>query len=139
MDFLGFALSTGLAVSITVVLSFAGISWEWDDGRTIATFVVFGVLLLLTAAQQHFHIGTTPDARLCPPRRVLFDRDVILLMIQTGATVVNVFVPLYYIPLYFQFVHDDTAIDAAVRLLPFVLPLVFSTITGGFILSKVGY
>jgi hypothetical protein len=45
---------------------------------------------------------------------------------------------LYFIPLYFQFVHGDSAIDAAVRLLPFVLVFVtISLLSGVFFLGSI--
>jgi hypothetical protein len=139
MDWAGFILSTGALVSFTMVLTFAGTTWTWDDHRTIAMFVVFGVLFLLTIIQQHFLILTNSKERMVPPSYVTGNRTQLLLGVQTSATVTNIYVPLYYIPLCFQFVHGDTSMMAAVRLLPFVLVLISTNMAAGSCLHKVGY
>jgi hypothetical protein len=139
MDWIGFFLSTGSLVCFVTALTFGGSAWAWSDGRTIATFVVFGVLLILTVIQQRLYLFTTPEARMVPPGRIIKDRSQVLLNIQTAATVTNIYIPLYYIPLYFQFVHGDTAIKAAVRLLPFILILVTTNMAAGFCLARIGY
>ncbi|KAF2846067.1 putative efflux pump antibiotic resistance protein [Plenodomus tracheiphilus IPT5] len=139
MDWVGFILSTGSLVCFVSALTFGGSTWAWSDGRTISMFVVFGVLLLLTVVQQRLHIFTTPEARMVPPARIITNRSQVLLNIQTAATVTNIFIPLYYIPLYFQFVHGDTAMMAAVRLLPFILILVTTNMAAGFCLARIGY
>src|SRR5256885_10240430 len=45
----------------------------------------------------------------------------------------------YFIPLYFQFVHQDNALKAAVRLLPFIVVLIFCIMLNGALLPAVGY
>lgn len=139
MDWAGFILSTGALVCFVAVLTFTSSTWTWDDNRTIATFVVFGVLLILTVVQQYFVLFTTRDARMIPPGHILKNRSQVLLNIQMAATVTNIYVPLYYIPLYFQFVHGDTAMRAAVRLLPFILILVTTNMASGYFLPRIGY
>jgi NhaP-type Na+/H+ or K+/H+ antiporter len=67
LDWTGFIGGTGVAVTLTMVLTFAGSSWGWNDGRTIATFVVSGVLFMAVFLQQHFSLFTTPEARMFPP------------------------------------------------------------------------
>lgn len=42
-------------------------------------------------------------------------------------------------PIFFQFVHGDSPIDAAVRLLPIILTFVCFGLGGGFVVSKTGY
>lgn len=48
-------------------------------------------------------------------------------------------VPTYYIPLYFQFVRGDSALTAAVRLLPFIILMVTFGFLNGGLMSKLGY
>jgi predicted MFS family arabinose efflux permease len=122
-----------------MVLTFAGATWEWDDGRTIALFVVFGALLSLLIVQQRFNLLTSADNRMFPPGRLLRSRSQVLLNIEMFCFNAAIFIPLYYIPNYFQFVHSDSAIMAAVRLLPFVIVLVVTNIFAGMLLPKIGY
>lgn len=44
-----------------------------------------------------------------------------------------------YIPVYFQFSRGDSAIEAAVRLLPLIILLSASILASGFFMGKVGY
>lgn len=54
LDLIGFVLGAGVWVAFLLALTMAGSQWAWDDGRTIATFVVFGVTLIAYALQQYF-------------------------------------------------------------------------------------
>ena len=49
------------------------------------------------------------------------------------------FIPIYYIPLYFSFAKGDSSIDAAVRLLPFICVTIFVTMINGGLMPKFGY
>ncbi|KAH8429243.1 uncharacterized protein LDX57_006910 [Aspergillus melleus] len=139
MDWMGFLLSSGAVVCFVMVLTFDGAGWAWDDGRSIATWVVFGVLLIATVVQQKFMLLTDEEHRMSPPGHILKNRSQVLFNIQTAATVANIYVPLYYIPLFFQFVQGDTAVKAAVRLLPFILLLVCTNMASGALLPRIGY
>jgi hypothetical protein len=139
IDWIGIILSAGSLVSLVMVLTFAGAIWQWNDGRTIALFVVFGALLSLLIVQQRYNFLMTPNNRMFLPGRLLRSRSQGLLNIEMFCFSAAIFVPLYYIPNYFQFVHGDSAIKAAVRLLPFVIVLVVTNIFSGLLLPKIGY
>ncbi|KAK9777569.1 putative MFS drug efflux transporter protein [Seiridium cardinale] len=105
LDWTGFIDSTGAVVSLTMVLTFAGSTWGWSNGRTIATFVVSGILLNINPAM--------------------------------AAT--NIYVPVYYIPIYFAFTHGDSAMMAAVRLLPCICFLASLNMASGILLPSINY
>ncbi|PTB51500.1 hypothetical protein M431DRAFT_498746 [Trichoderma harzianum CBS 226.95] len=137
-DWFGWILSTGAIVCISFALTNGGNIWPWQDYRTIIFCVFSGILIIATAVQQRLHLCTTVEKRLFPPPHIIKNRTITLLNIQTAVTIANIFVPLYFIPLYFQFVHGDSAIDAAVRLLPFVLVFVtISLLSGVFFLGSI--
>ena len=48
------------------------------------------------------------------------------------------FTILYYIPVYFQSIHNTSAINSRVRMLALILPLTFAAIFQGFALMKLG-
>lgn len=48
-------------------------------------------------------------------------------------------VPVYYLPLWFQAVKGDSAVDSGIHLLPQVLALVVASILTGVLTSRVGY
>ncbi|KAL0260754.1 hypothetical protein SLS55_004444 [Diplodia seriata] len=130
IDFAGFVLGAGMWVSFLLAFTMAGSQWPWSDGRTIATFIVFGAVLILYASQQYFAVLTTPTRRAFPIH-LLRDRTQVLLYIVTAAGTTTLFVVVYYIPIYFQFAAGDSAIMAAVRLLPFVVVAVTVNLVSG--------
>jgi hypothetical protein len=58
---------------------------------------------------------------------------------QTATAATTVFVPIYFIPLYFTFVRGDGPLDAGVRLLPYVAPMVVVCVVNGYAMSYLGY
>ncbi|KAH8721526.1 major facilitator superfamily domain-containing protein [Phaeosphaeriaceae sp. PMI808] len=136
IDFVGFILGAGMWVSFLLAFTMAGGQWPWKDGRTIATFVVFGVVLVLYALQQYFAIFTT-TARRAFPVHLLRNRTHVLLYVVTAAGTTTLFVVVYYIPIYFQFVNNDEALMAAVRLLPFVVIGVTVNLVSGTLLHYI--
>jgi hypothetical protein len=119
LDWVGAILNADLYTSSVLALTFCGASWAWGDGRTIATFVACFVILVLFALQQWFSIFTTPESHLFP---IEFLRSrMILLHISTAAAGTALFIPIFYVPLLFQFARGDSGLQAAVRLLPFIM------------------
>ncbi|EED19841.1 efflux pump antibiotic resistance protein, putative [Talaromyces stipitatus ATCC 10500] len=139
LDWIGFIGGTGAMLSFVMALTFAGSIWAWNDGRTITTFVVAGVLLILVLLQQYFVLFTNRPARMFPPRHILKDSTLILLNIVTAAGATNIYVPVYYIPVYCSFVHGDSALMAAVRLLPYICFLASMNMLSGAFLPRISY
>lgn len=137
VDFVGIVLFAGFVASFAIAFTFGGSDWAWSDGRTIALLVVFGVLLLAFIVQQYFSLFTRGDRIF--PGHLLKSRTQILAAIGTSAASSNLFIPAYYIPIFFQFANGDTPILAAVRLLPFVLVLIFVNMVAGALLPVIGY
>jgi MFS family permease len=138
IDFIGLILGAGTWVTFTMAFTMAGGQWPWNDGRSITTFVVFGVLLVVYLVQQAYCIFTTFETRSLP-LHLFRSRTQVLLFIATMACISAPFVLTYFIPIYFQFVHGDSAIEAAIRLLPFVIVNVTSNLVAGHFLSKLKY
>ncbi|KAI8630757.1 major facilitator superfamily domain-containing protein [Xylariaceae sp. FL1651] len=136
IDYAGFILGAGTWVSFLLVLTMAGGLWPWKDGRTIATFIVFGAILTAYVLQQYFSVFTTPADRLFPAH-LLRHRTQILLYSVTAAGTTSLFVVIYYLPIYFQFVNGDGPIMAAVRLLPFVVVAVAANVSAGSFLHLI--
>lgn len=136
LDFVGFILGAAVWATFALALTMAGGQWPWNDGRTIAMFAVFGVLVIGYALQQRFCILTTPETRSFPIK-LLFTRTHLLLYVAMSANSATMFVFLYFFPIYFQFVHNDTALEAAVRLLPYVIITVTFNLAAGRLLNKV--
>ncbi|KAL4785179.1 hypothetical protein BJX76DRAFT_356351 [Aspergillus varians] len=66
-------------------------------------------------------------------------RTVLLLFASTAAGGACVFVPIYMVPLSFQFTRTDGALDAGVRLLPFVVIMVVFVFVNGNLMARLGH
>jgi hypothetical protein len=138
LDWLGMLFSAGTQVSFILFLTFGGTQWSWDDGRNIALYVVFGISLVAFVLSQYYHPFTTRDSRLFPAY-FLRDYTMIILYVLIACGGAALFVTVYYIPLYFQFVHGDNGVISAVRLLPFICFYVATILSCGFFMPKTGY
>ncbi len=138
LDFVGFVLNASMWVTFAVATTMAGGQWPWNDGRTIAVWVVFGLCIGAFFTQQWLCLFTTPGNRSFPAH-LLRDRTQVLLFIGTASNIAGNFCVLYFIPIYFQFVHGDSAIMAAVRLLPFVVINVSTNLLTGHFIPRIQY
>ncbi|KAI9874726.1 MAG: hypothetical protein M1830_009348 [Pleopsidium flavum] len=138
LDWLGIVLFTAVYTTLLLALTFGGVQWSWNNYRTIVTLVFFGLTLLGFCLSQAFPPLTSKANRIFPTS-FLHSRSMILLYILTACSGAAIFVPIYYIPIYFQFAKGDTALEAAVRLLPFIFLLVFFILLNGAAMPAFGY
>ncbi|KAI1112058.1 putative MFS drug efflux transporter [Nemania sp. NC0429] len=138
IDYTGAVLLIGCITSLIFAINFGGVVYAYNSGQIIALFVVFGVLLILLAAQQSFTILTTMERRLIPVQ-FFRSRTVLLLFFTTAASAPVAFVPIYFVPLFFQFTRNDAALEAGVRLLPLIVVLVFFIFVNGGFMARFGY
>ncbi|PON26647.1 hypothetical protein TGAM01_v204657 [Trichoderma gamsii] len=138
LDFLGFILSAAMWVTFAIAATTAGIQWPWSSAQVIALWAVFGALLVGYILQQWFCIFTTPQDRSFPVH-LLKSRTQLSLCIATAANAAAAFCMIYFIPIYFQFVHGDKALMAAVRLLPYIVINVSTNIATGRFLPQIQY
>lgn len=138
LDFIGFVLSAVMWTTFSMPLVSGGGIWAWNDAKTIALLVVCGVVTILYVVQQYFCIFTTPERRSFPGH-LLKSRTQVLVYICTACSISTLFVVTYYIPLYFQFVQNDSALMAAVRLLPYLTFTIVFNLLSGNLLGKVKY
>ncbi|KAL8898300.1 MAG: hypothetical protein Q9207_006779, partial [Kuettlingeria erythrocarpa] len=138
MDWLGIVVFFGGATCFTMALSFGGTVYGWSSGPEIVLWVLTGILLVAFILVSHYHPFVALENRLYP---LHFYRKLQLANLQLQILLVSgiILTTAYYIPLYFQFVRGDDAMQAAVRLLPFVLTLVFSSLCNGFAMPRLGY
>jgi hypothetical protein len=137
IDWLGAVLVTSSLAFFTLALSFGGNQFAWDSGVVISFFVVSGVLAIAFGLSQTV-LTWQPKDKLLFPVRYFLRKDMVLLSVATGAGTCAMFVGIYYVPIFFQFTRGDTAIKAAVRLLPLIILSVFTTVASGIALSVTG-
>ena len=138
IDFVGLLLIIGTLISAIMAINFGGVLYAWGSGQIIGLFVVAGVLTILFALQQTFTVLTSKSDRMFPVH-FLRSREAVLLFVCAAAINAAGFIPIYYIPIYFQFTHGDTALNSAIRLLPLIFLLSFFILVNGHFMSKFGY
>ena len=139
IDILGAVLMLGATSTLVMAINFGGLMFEWHSATVIALFSVSGALYLALGCQQAFSFGVAARNRIIP-WDVLVARGsrptVALMTLVTGAGGCGIFVPVFFLPLFFQFTRGDGATEASLRLLPFVGIMIGTVILQGILLSR---
>lgn len=138
VDYVGMILTIGAFVSGVMAVSFGGVTYPWNSGKIIGLFVCSGVLFILLGIQQVYTIFTTKSRRIFPVE-FFKQKTILILFAVTAAGGTAIFIPIYMIPIFFQFTKSDSALESGVRLLPYIFLMVFAVIGNGAILSAYGY
>ena len=138
IDIVGSMLFAGALCSGIMALSFAGAMYSWSSGVIIGLFCCTGFLWIMFGFQQATAIFTTKDDRILPIH-ILRSWEMWSLIIQAGCSIAMVFVIIFYVPLYFQFVRGESAIRSAVDLLPFLFAAVLTMLISGRLITAFGY
>ena len=121
-----------------MAISFGGSVYQWNSGQIIGLFVCAAILWISFALQQAFALFTTEENRIFPVR-FLQSYEMCIFFAETAACIACLFIPVYFIPLFFQFVHHDSALKAGIRLLPFVCAAVTGALANGGIMERYGF
>ena len=109
--------------------------FDWNSGQIIALFVVSGVIWISFGCQQRWSLLTTRSDRTFPVQ-YLASYEMCILFAQTSIAISGIIVPIYFIPLFFQFVRGDSALTAGIRILPFVFAAVTGAMINGALFAK---
>lgn len=137
-DWLGIIVFAGAMTAFVMAISFGGSVYEWNSASEIVLWVLSGLLTIAFALTQFYHPFVSVAHKLYPTH---FLRMPVMVMLQVlmVCAAVGLFVPVYYIPLYFQFSQGDSALKAAVRLMPFIIMIVVFSLANGALMPKWGY
>jgi MFS family permease len=138
VDWVGSILQMGALTAFVLAISWGGVVYAWNSATIIGLFVCSAVLFIILGFQQVYTLFTTLSRRIIPVE-FFGSRTVLILFSATAAAGAASFVPIYMIPVFFQFTRGDTALDAGIRLLPFIIILVATILANGVLLSKFGY
>ncbi|KAF2103444.1 MFS general substrate transporter [Rhizodiscina lignyota] len=133
MDFVGAALMMGLIVSYILAMQYGGQTHPWKSSTVIGLLVGSFVIFLFFIAWEFYQ---KERAMVVP--RLFLKRYVwvgsIFMFFFGGAY----FTILYYLPIYFQSVYNNSPIGSGVKMLALIIPLTITAILQGITLSKVG-
>lgn len=135
VDFLGTILIVGMLISCLMAINFGGILYPWDSGQIIALFVVAGVLAVVFGVQQALCIGTSTEYRSFPVQ-FLRNPQVLLIFAAEICAITLTFIPIYFLPLFFQLVQTDTALQSGIKCFPLVIFLVVTIVGNGMVTAR---
>lgn len=133
-DLIGLFVFLPMIVCLLLALQWGGSQYPWSDGRIIALFVVFGVLLFTFVGIQFWK----KDNATVPPR-VMKQRSIASASWYAVCLGGAFFIFVYYLPIWFQAIKGVTAVKSGIMNIPMVLSLVLMSMIGGFAVTKVGY
>ncbi|TWU72715.1 hypothetical protein ED733_004310 [Metarhizium rileyi] len=134
VDFLGLFMLCGAISSLLYALTYGGTRYDWSDARIIASFImgIAGILLFFVYQASSF----------CPhpamPKALFANRTSVAALLATFMQLMTSFVPLYFLPVYFQAVQRVSPSRSGVQILPFSATFCVSGLFGGILVSKLG-
>lgn len=134
LDLLGEFFLFPCIICLLLALQWGGSTYPFSDGRIIALFVVFGVLLLAFVAVQVWKPETATI-----PRRIIANRSILAGMWFVFCLGAAMMLLVYYVPIWFQAIKGKSAVGSGIGLLPMVISLVVGSIASGILVSKIGY
>ena len=139
VDGVGFILFAGAFISLIMAISFGGAQYSWHSGQVISLFCCFAALTSLLGLQQGRAILTTKRDRLLPVQTLREGEGMLILVIETACSIGILFIGLNYIPIFLQSVWSETALSAAIQLLPLIFTAVVFMLLTGSLVERLGY
>ncbi|TAQ84793.1 hypothetical protein B7494_g6880 [Chlorociboria aeruginascens] len=121
-------------ICLLLALQWGGSKYPWDNGRIIALFVIFAVLITLFLLDQ---IWQKDQATI--PIRFMKNRNLlgaILYSVNIGGAR---FVFAYYLPIWFQAIKGVSATKSGIMILPSIVGLVIFALIGASLVTVIGY
>lgn len=134
LDPIGFLLIGPSVSCLLFALELGGKDQKWSAGRTVALFVVFGVLLVAFVAYQVWR----GDESTLPPK-IIGNRTVLAALLISFCLGAAIVIYAFYLPIWFQVVQGKSPQGSGLSLLPLLLSNVFSVVAGGILVSTLGY
>lgn len=128
------ALLPGL-VTLLLALQWGGSRYSWSNARVVALIVIGVVLLCVFAILQL----TQPPSRATIQPRIISQRTVLFSAILAFCMGASFLVLVFYLPLWFQAVKGEDAMNSGFMILPILLGVVILGLLGGGFVSLIGY
>ncbi|RIB20460.1 major facilitator superfamily domain-containing protein [Gigaspora rosea] len=131
IDWLGSILITCSIMGFLIPLSWGGVTYPWNSPIIISLLIV-GVLLLALFIYVEGYVVAEPLA----PGRLFKDRSIVACYSVNFCLGMIFFSVIYFLPLYFEIVNEDSATMAGVKLLPYIAGSVITVLLTGLIVSN---
>ncbi|KAH7114718.1 major facilitator superfamily domain-containing protein [Dactylonectria estremocensis] len=133
MDPLGTALIMGFTTSFLLGLQYGGIQHPWGSSVVIGLFAGSGLILAAFMALEWFQ----GERSMIAPR-LLKDRTLCISSSYAFFFAGGYFVLIYYLPIYFQSIHNVSPTMSGVRNLPLIIAATIATIVSGASITNTG-
>ncbi|KAF2813563.1 MFS gliotoxin efflux transporter glia [Mytilinidion resinicola] len=134
LDLPGFGLLLASLICFTLALQRGGQTKAWNEGSVIATLVLWVSLLIV-----FFIVEWLQGARAMIPLRLLKPRVVWSNALYCYISNVADFQVIFYLPIYFQSIHGQSAITSGVNSLPFLAFFALGAMVSGAVIGKTGF
>ncbi|KAJ6190546.1 Major facilitator superfamily domain general substrate transporter [Penicillium mononematosum] len=134
LDLPGFCLLLVSLICLTLALQWGGQTKAWNDGSVIATLIMWIVLSIGFLVTEWFqgHRAMVPFSIL--KLRMTWSNALFCLI--SYAALYQV---LFYLPIYFQSIHGQSAIISGVNTLPFLAFFALGAVVSGAVIGKTRY
>ncbi|KAJ1539559.1 hypothetical protein HK405_012766, partial [Cladochytrium tenue] len=134
IDWLGTALLIGGVVCVLIPLQGGGTMYDWNSPTVIAMFCVGGALLIAFVVVEA-RVAKNPVVPL-----ELFRNSHVVAAFASAFFVGGCFIGLiFYQPVWYEVVKNDTATNAGVRIVPLIVAGVVASIGSGAAISATGH
>ncbi|KAE9364969.1 MFS general substrate transporter [Stipitochalara longipes BDJ] len=134
LDILGTTFLVPGIVCLVLALQWGGQQYAWSNGRIIALLTLMAILLTAFVAVQIL----LPKTAMIPPR-LFKQRSIVAGLWEVTCVGSGLYVFIYFLPVWFQSIKDDSAVESGIRLLPLMLAMVVASIIFGLTTEKLGY
>ncbi|KAK1970741.1 major facilitator superfamily transporter [Colletotrichum sublineola] len=134
LDLIGTAIFIPAIVCLILALQWGGSQYAWNSATIIGLLVGFALMAIVFVAIQFWQ----GDKGTLPPK-FFRDRNVLCAFLFVAFFGVAFFPLIYYLSLYFQAIQGASAVQAGIKILPFLLSTVVASIGCGAVISFIGY
>ncbi|KXT14291.1 hypothetical protein AC579_8421 [Pseudocercospora musae] len=121
-------------ISLCLALQWGGFTYSWSNWRIILCLTL-GVVLLIAFI---FIQAWRPKTAIVPPH-IFCQRSIFTGFWVSGLLGAHQTIIIYFLPIWFQAIKGNSAVESGIHLLPFVIAIVVSSILTGVGTTKTGY
>ncbi|KAI8367779.1 major facilitator superfamily domain-containing protein [Blakeslea trispora] len=132
IDYAGTLTVLAFATLFLLAMNFGGQTFPWKSAAVIVPLVLTGLLVGLLV-----FIQTKVAEPLMPPR-LFRNQSVVSVLATNWFFGMTFFSMVYYLPIYFQVVKEDSAMWSGIRLIPMELLIAVFATVAGILISKLG-
>ncbi|OLY77925.1 putative MFS-type transporter [Smittium mucronatum] len=133
IDFIGVALLMAGLIMILLALNWGGSEYSWSSARILCLLII-GIIIIGLFVFYDIKYPAEPLV----PMSIFKIRNIALCLSSQFFLGYGMYGIIFYIPIYYNVLHNGSATESGLFLLPFMLGLVVASISSGQIISRTG-